>query len=417
MPRKRRSERTRDSVSIYDVWAAKGRREGKRWVYRVWDNQVRKYRRQAFADQPVDDANRKKPGCAAGDAWATKQLAKFQLGQDSATVVTLRTAGESFLGVREALGRSASQLGIIRFVLEAACAAGVGDLTDRTVPDLVQRWLGSLKASPRGKPPSSEASIAAAKARKAKQTAASPRTKNRYLTVLRSIGNHAVRRRMLTYNPFDAVERFSEARRFRRGYTIDELRRLVSDDRRDDHWWLFVVLAAYTGLRSETLRSLTWNMVDWQANRIRVPAAITKTNADVRVPIQPELRAILEDSPGIGSSPILPTRIAAMTSDQANVETQAYLRRCGIEPNGRSVHAFRHTAASLLTATGLSPFLVMDAVGHLSTITSKHYARGADDYRDRVKSEKWTEGEFKLRDNPDGQKSSANRRETINGNY
>jgi hypothetical protein len=37
-------------------------------------------------------------------------------------------------------------------------------------------------------------------------------------------------------------------------------------------------------------------MVDWSANRIRVPAATTKSNADVRVPIQPELRAILEEA-------------------------------------------------------------------------------------------------------------------------
>jgi integrase len=291
--------------------------------------------------------------------------------------------------------------------LEAACDAGVDDLSERALPDVVQRWLGSLKVSQRGKAPQSEAGIAAAKARKSKQPPASPRTKNKYLTVLRSIGNHAVRRRMMTYNPFDAVERFAEPRRFRHGYTIDELRRLVSDDRRDDHWWLFVVLAAYTGLRSETIRSLTWNMVDWQTNRIRVPADITKTNSDVRVPIQPELRTVLAENPGIGSTPILPADIAAMTSDQANVETQAYLRRCGIEPNGRSVHAFRHTVASLLTATGLSPFLVMDAVGHLSTITSKHYARGADDYRDRVKAEGWPDGEFFFRRMPSGPQSQS----------
>jgi integrase len=270
------------------------------------------------------------------------------------------------------------------------------------MPDLVQRWLGSLKTGPRGKPPTTKSRVEAAKAQLAKRPACSPRTKNKYLTILRSIGNHAVRRRMMTYNPFDAVERFAEARRFRSGYTIDELRSLVSDDHREDHWWLFVVLAAYTGLRSETLRLLTWNMVDWQTNRIRVPAAITKSYADVRVPIQPELRAILEDAPGIGANPILSTKIAKMTSDQANLETQAYLRRCSIERNGRSVHAFRHTVASLLTATGLSPFLVMDAVGHLSTITSKHYAHGADDYRDRVKAEKWNEGEFMLRRKPGG---------------
>jgi integrase len=63
------------------------------------------------------------------------------------------------------------------------------------------------------------------------------------------------------------------------------------------------------------------------------------------------LIAIQEETPGIGTSPILPANIAAMTSDQADVGTQAYLRRCGSDSTGRSVHAFRHTVASLLTAT------------------------------------------------------------------
>jgi len=152
--------------------------------------------------------------------------------------------------------------------------------------------------------------------RTGERPAANPRTKNKYPTVLRSIGDHAVRRRMMTYNPFDAVERFAEQHPFRRGYLIDELRRLVSDQHGDDPWWMFVVLAAYTGLRSETIRSLTWAMVDWQTNCIHVPAAITKFNANVRVPIQPELRAILEEQPGVGPTPILPPRIATMTSDQ-----------------------------------------------------------------------------------------------------
>ena len=76
---------------------------------------------------------------------------------------------------------------------------------------------------------------------------------------------------------------------------------------------------------------------------------------------------------------------------------QKYLRTCGVDSEGRSVHAFRHTVASLLTATGMTAFSVMDAIGHSSTESSKHYSRGAEDFRAIVSDEAWDEGKFHLR--------------------
>ena len=168
-----------------------------------------------------------------------------------------------------------------------------------------------------------------------------------------------------------------------------------------DPWWLFTVLAAYTGLRSETLRSLTWGMVDWEAKRLRVPAELTKTSSEVRAPLQPELADILRAvGPGVGKATILPPEQASVTSDVANQKTQAYLRRIGIERDGRSVHSFRHTTVALLVATGLSHFAVMDSVGHNSTQTSKHYARMGDDFREQGRRDGWGEGAMYLRRPP-----------------
>jgi len=165
----------------------------------------------------------------------------------------------------------------------------------------------------------------------------------------------------------------------------------------EDQWWLFIVLVAYTGLRSETVRNLTWDMVDWEARRLRVPAEIVKTNSDIRAPIQPELGEILREIQGqTKRKTILPATIAELNSDRANELTQKFLLRNGVIPNGRSVHAFRHTVASLLTATGMTTFLVMDSVGHSSTETSKHYSHGADEFREQVVKEGWKEGELDI---------------------
>jgi integrase len=381
----RRPQMTRRTgIVIRDQWAQKGRQEGARWLYRVWDPMIRRYKSRAFA-VGADDVGRRKPGCVLGDSWATKTAARFGLGLDSASTVSLTQAGQLFLGKLEMRDVSEGHIRGVQFVLDAAAKAGIDDLTDSFVSEKTQAWLSRKSANRPGQKQNKEISA---------------RTKNFYLATLCAVANHSIRRGFLIKNPFLACDKFKEARVFRKVYTVDELRIIVSDLGREDPLWLFIVLAAFTGLRSETIRKLQWSMVDWKAKRIRVPASITKMESDVNVPIQHELKAILEERPGIGSIPIVPLEIAELTSDRINELTKRYLQRIGIESKGRSVHCFRHSVASLLTATGMGPFSVMDAIGHSSPVTSKHYSRGADEYREQVKDENWEEGQFYFRREP-----------------
>jgi len=391
MPKQRSAKRNRDGIVVRDQHAMKGKREGSRWLYRAWDSAAERYRSKAFDNGP-DDEGRRQPGCAAGDAWAKAQAQRFGLGLDSAAVASLRTVAEQFLATREQLGRSAGHLQAIRWTVAKAGEAGLDDLSDRTLPARCQRWLGRLTAQRPGQ---------------RSATPASARVRNHHLAILRSVAAFGVRRRLVVANPFLAVDRFDESRRHRPVYTLAELREMVSEAHRADPWWPFAMLAVYTGARSETLRSITWAMVDWSAGKLRIPAELMKANADLRATIQAELRAVLEAAPGVGSATILPPGIAGLTSDATNERMQAYLERIGIEPNGRSVHAIRHSHASLLVATGLSSFLTMDRLGHSSTQTSKHYSAGADEFRDAVRAEGWTEGELFLRRAPPAQVAKA----------
>jgi len=426
MPRPRTAASPRRNDGI----AAPERLPSGRWRYRVWDSEVRSYLRSSFVrrDGPGEpDAGRRIPGCADGDAWARSEQARVRLGLSSARVTTLESLGAAYIAHREAQERSGVHVAALRFTVAWAVGLGVSSLDDKRLVPLLQRGLRDATAM---------------RPRQKEATPSSPRSKNKRIAILRALGSYGVKRGFLVRNPFLALDTYSEAKRHRKVYSIEELRMVVSDAARDrdilerdkleimlaqhggdkravaallkvhpstvfnrlrrkpapDAWWLFIALAAYTGMRSETIRLLTWSMVDWKANRLRVPAEITKTNADIRVPLQPELADILRAlGPGIGMANILPTDLAGIDSDGANQRTQAYLRRNGIEPAGRSVHSFRHTTVALLTATGLSHFAVMDSAGHSSTQTSKHYAAMADDFRDLVRTEGWPEGEFYLR--------------------
>lgn len=363
-------------------------RRGDRWLYRVGDGAGGR-RNKTFARDPEADANRRIRGCAAGDAWAERMRAALVLKQETGGRVLLAQVGEAYAVTREAAGRSAAQVGIIRNVVERAVAGGLNDLHDDALPDRCQRFLARLTACRPGQ---------------RTPTPASPRLRNKVLTVLRAIGSYTVKRRLLAHNPFAAVERAKEKRRLRPTFRIDELRELVADVHRADPAFILAALAVYTGQRSETLRLMTWGMVDWERRRIVIPSAILKQDLPVRAPLQVELADLLRPIAGVGSATIVPPS-TARDSDHANEVFQGYLRRCGIAYEKRGLHALRHSFASLLTATGVPMGLVMDAVGHAQTQTARGYQSGATDYVDQVRREAWLEGELYLRrDPPDGRR-------------
>lgn len=260
-------------------------------------------------------------------------------------IKSLSWVGERYLESRTDSDRSAGHLKAIAWTLAVAKGAGVEDLSNDQVPDVLQSRLRRLVARRPGQNT---------------KTLVSARVKN-HINILRSIGDYAEGRGSVTCNPFLALQRFEEGRRRRKVYTIAELRTLLAPERQSDPWFRFVALAAYTGLRSETLRRLTWPMIRLDLKRLHVPAQFTKTRDDVRAPLQPELLVLLEEWRDTKATGILVSKECAQaTSDRANEHTQKYLRSCGIDLQGRSVHAFRHTAASLLTATGMTAFSVMD---------------------------------------------------------
>jgi len=330
----------------------------------------------------VDD-DRRRPGTDLGDKWALGQVSRYGLGISTAAKADIRTVLALFQEHRRELGRGERHLATIGRAVAILVAAGVTDLADDKVDAVATLALARHKAC---------------RYKQKTKTPATGRTKNCYLNGLRTLGAFAVKRRLIVSNPFALVDKFPEPRKSKPTYSLAELRTMLADDRRNDPWFPFVALAAYTGCRSTTLRLLTWGMVDRESRRIRIPAEIQKCQNDTRIPIQPELSELLDQwKPGLPKARILPSMIAKMNSDRSNEQMQAYLRRCGIDPDGRSVHCFRHSCAALLTATGMGTFSVMDALGHTNVATSKHYNAMADLFREQVKRERWNEGEFYLR--------------------
>ncbi|GIV82247.1 MAG: hypothetical protein KatS3mg051_1601 [Anaerolineae bacterium] len=145
-------------------------------------------------------------------------------------------------------------------------------------------------------------------------------------------------------------------------------------------------LAVSTGLRLGELRTITWAVVDLEADRLTVTGKGGRTRT---VPILPAARDVLEEirtehlhTYGLPPAPTMPVLPGLPYHDTCRHVT-AYLERTGLKhrAGGKAMHLLRSTFASWLVSEGVSIFVVSRWLGHATvTITEQAYASLAPDY-------------------------------------
>lgn len=427
---------------VKDLWKDPARAgKGRRWLGQAYDPHRRKYKSRAFPERLILPGGREQKGQVAARTWAKDEHARLAAGLTTSATADLRKIGDDFIEHLKDHGRSDDHRGQVAIVVADLVRLGARDMADDSFPGIVERYLAGLrdgrrkpKAKPGERPPP------------APKVSAS--TRNRKLRIIRSVIRYAQKRRVLRFDPLAHLEAKRVPKVYKATFTIAELRHVLSDAQRykdhgrreemerlverhgsakaaaealgiapstfhhrrrslsgEDPWWTFFAVGAYTGMRSEEIRSLTWGMIDWDADVIRLPAEITKAQRDRRIPLQPELRAILKPRAGVGAALVMPEAITDTHRTMVTKSFQRFLRRCGVDAEGRGPHALRHTVAALLTATGVSPLLAMDYLGHASAGMTKHYSESARDYVDAVKG--WEPGVFRLRVEQEAETAAA----------
>ncbi len=124
----------------------------------------------------------------------------------------------------------------------------------------------------------------------------SPKTLNEYLSAANAFCKWLTKRRHLSGNPLEAVERVEQRGRqgVRRALSPDEMTRLLAHAGPNRPIYL---LAAHSGLRRGEIESLRWGDVDLTSAPpcIRARASTTKNKRDAVIPMHEELRAALAD--------------------------------------------------------------------------------------------------------------------------
>lgn len=200
----------------------------------------------------------------------------------------------------------------------------------------------------------------------------------------------ALRRRIVTANPFEAVKAPGQKNEARSFHVTREVVQQVLDACPDNEWRLMFALSRYGGLRcpSEHL-GLRWADVDWARDRFHVHAPKTEHNEDGGdrwVPIFPELRPYLEAAWEAAPEGAVYV-IAGRRDTNANLRTQLarIIRKVGLTPWPRLFQNLRASRETELTKSyplhvackwiGNSPRVAAD---HYLQVTEEHFESAAE---------------------------------------
>jgi integrase len=267
---------------------------------------------------------------------------------------------------------------------------------------IVERFVEFLGAKSKRDLATLQASdIARFRDREAKDRSRS--TANLSLKVLRVCFGEAVRQGLLTVNPGARVK-FLKLRdkSARRAFTLSEIKRILKACGDDQEWRGLVLFGLYLGQRLGDLARLTWRAVNLDTGEIAFTAR--KTGRRVVLPLMQPLSDYLASLPASDNPDayIFPNSASEKRTSHLSHQFRKILADAGLiqphthertgqghsgarEPSEISFHSLRHSAVTMLKASGLSDVFAREIVGHESAAVSRHYTHlSTDDLRNAM---------------------------------
>ena len=186
----------------------------------------------------------------------------------------------------------------------------------------------------------------------------------------------AVRRGLLTRNPFADVIAPPQTNKARlRFIPIDAVQKVI-DQATDHEWRLLIALSRFGGLRcpSEHL-ALTWRDINWEAGKFRVDSPKT---GERWVPIFPELRPFLAESLEQAEDGAVHV-ITRYRDAKCNLRTSfvRLIRKAGLTPWPRLFQNLRASRETELMRTYPAP-VVCEWIGNTLAVALAHYHQMLD---------------------------------------
>ena len=225
-------------------------------------------------------------------------------------------------------------------------------------------------------------------------------TANLSVKVLRVCFGEAVRQGLLATNPAVRVPVLKTSdKSARRAFTMPEIRRILKACGNDMEWRGLVLFGLYLGQRLGDLSKLTWRTVDLDSGEVAFTAR--KTGRRIVLPLVQPLIDYLTALPATDNpnAYIFPHAASAKRTGTLSNQFREIMANAGLvearsheatkqgrsqarETSELSFHSLRHSAVTMLKASGLSDVFAREIVGHESAAISRQYTHlSTDDLR------------------------------------
>lgn len=204
-----------------------------------------------------------------------------------------------------------------------------------------------------------------------KDRGVAPSTLRLELSLLRSVWNHAVKKRTLSINDTPALGPLPEQSPPRdRWLSAEETARVLAAAPEMSRVWRFIWIASETAARRTAIQDLRWSQVDFEVGVIHFlpPGAKQSRKRKASVPISSRLRPVLE-------------RMHEARTDEWVIggggKINEALRAVGTRAkvDGVTPHVFRHTAATRMAREGVPLWIIANILGNTVEQVEKVYAK------------------------------------------
>ena len=365
-------------------------------AYSIWNPETLKNKR-LFRSTKTSDKKQALEICRTWHRAALKAR-NGKLSVDAAREVIARGVSDVFTVANVESLPSASIKAWCETWLQAKAIEAEASTHDR-YKRIVERFTEFLGAKARRDLSTLQANdISRFRDREAKERARA--TANLSLKVLRVCFGEAVRQGLLTVNPAARVKLLKSSKEAtRRAFTLSEIKRILKACGDDVEWRGLVLFGLYVGQRLGDLSKLTWRAVNLETGDIAFTTK--KTGRRVVLPLVQPLADYLASLPASDNPNafIFPRAASAKRTGTLSNQFREILVDAGlVEPRGHeatgkgrsqaretseiSFHSLRHSAVTMLKASGLSDVFAREIIGHESAAISRQYTHlTTDDLR------------------------------------
>src|SRR5436190_8379683 len=356
-------------------------------AFSIWNPETRTSRR-VFRSTKTSDKEQAREICRAWHKAALKAR-NGKLSVDAAREVIAQGVSDVFTAANVESLPSASIKSWCETWLQAK-SIEAEESTHARYGRIVERFIESIGAKANRDLPTLQA-VDITRFRDRETKALSCATANLSLKVLRVCFGEAVRQGLLTVNPAVRVPLLKvRDKSARRAFTLPEIKRILKACGNNAEWRGLVLFGLYLGQRLGDLAKLTWRAVNFDTGEIAFTAR--KTGRRIVLPLVQPLSDYLASLPASDNPDafIFPRAASATRTGTLSNQFREILVDAGlVEPRGHeatgkgrsqarepseiSFHSLRHSAVTMLKASGVSDVLAREIVGHESAAISRQY--------------------------------------------